>query len=62
MPWEYHTGHLFKTFGNVIKRLAKPDGEKIMKKALKDFYAFFSDELVDKAENYIDTDFENLPE
>ncbi len=62
MPWEYHTGHLFKTFGNVIKRMAKPVGDKIMAMALKDFNAFFSEESGDKVKNYMETNFENLPQ
>ncbi len=62
MPWEYHTGHLFKTFSIVIKKWTKSDGEKIMKMALKDFYAFFSKEFGDKVEDYIDTNFETPPQ
>lgn len=61
MPWEYHTGHLFKTLSDVIKNELEPASEAILTNALEAFTALFSERHADTLKGYQATDFERLP-
>ncbi len=61
MPWAYHTGHLYKTLGDVIRREIGDKADEIMGNALNDFASFFSEQHLEVIKKYQDTDFEQLP-
>jgi len=61
MPWEYHTGHLYKTMGNLIRQELGDKADEIMENALNDFASFFSEKHIAAIKKYQSTDFEQLP-
>jgi len=61
MPWEYHTGHLYKTMGDVIKQELGDKADEIIENALIDFASFFSEKHLVVIKKYQSTDFEQLP-
>lgn len=61
MPWEYHAGHLFKTFGEVIKQDLGVLADKIIEDALVDFIDFSSTDHIKIIKKYENTDFDKLP-
>jgi len=62
MPWEYHTGHLFKTVGEVIKHELGAAADVIMETALTNFVQFSSKNHIEIIKKYLDTDFDKLPQ
>ena len=62
MPWDYHTGHLFKTVSETVHSQAGPEGEAIMQAALAEFAGFFGEDAVRIVEGFRDTDFDRLPD
>jgi L-2-amino-thiazoline-4-carboxylic acid hydrolase len=62
MPWEYHTGHLFKTLGEVIKDELGDRADLIMETALTNFVNFSSRDHVETIKKYKNTDFDQLPQ
>jgi len=61
MPWEYHTGHLFKTVGEVIKQEFGTTAEIIMENALINFVNFSSKGHIEIIKKYLDSNFDELP-
>ena len=61
MPWEYHTGHLYKTMGDLIRQELGDKADEIMENALNDFASFFSEKYIAAIKKYQSTDFEQLP-
>lgn len=61
MPWEYHSGHLYKTLGLLIKTQRPKDAEEIMEKALSSFAGSFSQAHVDILKRYESVNFQILP-
>ncbi len=62
MPWEYHTGHLFKTLGEVIKQELGAEAEIIMENALTNFSNFSSKDHIEIIKKYLDINFDKLPQ
>ena len=60
MPWEYHTGHLYKTMGEVIRQELGDQVDKIMETALNDFISYYSEKYIAVIKKYQDTDFEQI--
>lgn len=61
MGWEYHTGHLFKTMGEVIREELGDSADGIMDTAMADFVERFGEEAKRTVMSYQDTDFNRLP-
>jgi len=61
MPWEYHCGHLLKTFTDIACEELGEDGQRAIKAALDDFSERFGVELTSEISKYRFTDFNNLP-
>ena len=62
MPWDYHCGHLYKTFLEVATEELGDVGLESMRAALDEFAARFGDEAAQVVLNYHETDFDRLPE
>ncbi len=62
MPWDYHTGHLFKTVGDVIKQEFGTAAEMIMENALTNFINFSSKEHIEIVKKYLNSNFDELPD
>lgn len=61
MPWEYHTGHLYKTLGEVIAEYLGEKTKGIMSAALKDFTDKYGEEASRTVTEFENTDFNQLP-
>ncbi|MCK5313192.1 MAG: L-2-amino-thiazoline-4-carboxylic acid hydrolase [Desulfobacteraceae bacterium] len=61
MPWEYHTGHLYKTMGEVIRQEFGDKADEIMENALNDFATYFNKKCIEVIRKYKNTDFEQIP-
>ena len=61
MDWKYHTGHLYKTLGDVIRQDLGDKADKIMENALNDFSSVFSEKYIAAIKKYQETDFDKLP-
>jgi hypothetical protein len=61
MPWDYHTGHLYKTMRTIIRQELGDKTNIIMENSLNRFASFFSKECIPDITKYEDTDFEKLP-
>lgn len=61
MPWDYHTGHVFKTLGETITSAFGKEGEEVMVKVLEEFKNYFGDEAAAILDQYRETDFDALP-
>jgi hypothetical protein len=62
MPWEYHTGHLFKTLEAVIGSELGPAGQQAVAQGLAEFSAHFGSAAAEKVLAFRSTDFDRLPE
>ena len=62
MPWDYHCGHLYKTFDAVLTEELGDAGREAVRAALEGFAARFGDEAVEVLLRYRETDFDQLPE
>ncbi len=60
MPWEYHTGHIFKTFAETISAAFGKEGEEMMSNVLSEFEGYFGHEAKMIVEQYQTTDFDVL--
>ncbi len=61
MPWEYHTGHLYKTLDEVIRQELGGKAEEIMESALNAFAVYYDRKCVEVLKKYQNTDFEQIP-
>ncbi len=61
MPWDYHTGHLYKTMGEVFVEELGQAGREAMSAALKEFSNCYGEEAVRVVVAYQDEDFNCLP-
>jgi len=62
LPWEYHTGHLYKTMSDVLAAELGPTGREAAEAALAEFGAHFSAEAAQIVHTHLQTDFTSLPE
>ena len=62
MPWEYHCGHLYKTFDEVLTEELGDAGQEAVRAALDEFAARFGDEAAQIVLSYQETDFDQLPD
>lgn len=61
MSWEYHSGHLYKTMGEVISNELGEQAKEIMDAALKDFTDKYGKEAGHIVTSYENTDFNKVP-
>jgi hypothetical protein len=61
MPWDYHAGHIYKTFKEVLTRELGPAAEAIMKTAMAEFAKRYGAEAEQIVKEYQDVDFDVLP-
>lgn len=62
LPWEYHTGHLYKTMSDVLSVELGAVGREAAEAALAEFAAHFGAEAGQIVHSYLQTDFTSLPE
>ena len=62
MPWEYHTGHLYKTMHEVIVSNLGEEGKGSLRSALRLFSQRYGEESAAVVTAYDDCDFDRLPE
>ena len=62
MPWNYHTGHLYKIMAEVIEQDCSDKKDEMMAEALNYFALFFDEKHIVAIKKYQTTDFEQLPE
>jgi hypothetical protein len=61
MPWEYHCGHLYKTFSETLGEQFGEEGRLVAEEALKAFGDRFGAQAAKALLAYRDTDFDRLP-
>jgi hypothetical protein len=61
MPWEYHCGHLYKTFNAVLIDEWGVIGMAAIRSALEEFGSIFGKEATRLILGYQETDFDQLP-
>ncbi|WP_129596258.1 L-2-amino-thiazoline-4-carboxylic acid hydrolase [Anaerophilus nitritogenes] len=61
MSWEYHSGHLYKTIGDVVREELGQQAEEIMTVALRAFTDRYGKEASEIVISYRNTDFDVLP-
>lgn len=61
MSWEYHSGHLYKTLGQVFQKELGDVSIQIMNTGLKEFTQFFPDCPPESITQFQNTDFNILP-
>ncbi len=62
MPFDYHTGHLYKTFKEVILEDFSLEGQLVVDQAINDFKIKYGKEALDEILKFEDTDFDKLPQ
>lgn len=62
LSWEYHVGHLFKAFGDVLSAELGATGREAVEAALVEFSARFGTDAAQVVLDYQDTNFISLPE
>lgn len=62
MPWDYHTGHLYRTVGEVIISEYGQEGEEVLNAALREFASRYGEDAAQIVATYKDTNFDRLPE
>ncbi len=62
MPWEYHTGHLYKTMTQVLRQEYNENADEIKSNALHDFGKFFNEKFISVIQQYQTINFEQLPD
>ena len=62
LPWEYHVGHLFKTFSDVLTAELGLVGREAAEAALGEFSTRFGEPAARVVRFYLQTDFTCLPE
>ena len=61
MPWDYHCGHLYKTFNKCLIDEFGATGHKAIRAALDEFVSLFGEEAVRIIQSYQEIDFNQLP-
>ncbi len=62
LPWEYHTGHLYKTMSDMLFSELGLAGREAAEAALAEFGAHFGAEAAQIVQDHLQTDFTCLPE
>ncbi len=62
MSWEYHTGHMYKTMGEVIRDELDKQADEILAVALGDFTEKYGEQAGRIITRYKNTDFNQLPQ
>jgi hypothetical protein len=60
MPWDYHCGHLYKTFYEIITQELGDASQEAVRAALDEFAARFGEEAAQVVLAYQETDFDQL--
>lgn len=61
MPWEYHSGHLYKTMGQIFQEALGDVATQIMDTGLSEFTQLFPDCPLETITQFQNTDFNILP-
>lgn len=61
MPWDYHTGHIYKTVGDTIIGAFGKKGEEAVEAALAAFAGRYGDGAAEIVRGFKKTDFDRLP-
>ncbi|MGI6702871.1 MAG: L-2-amino-thiazoline-4-carboxylic acid hydrolase [Clostridia bacterium] len=61
MPFEYHCGHIYKTFSDIVKSIQGEKGEEICKSVAKEFEKEYGEAMLKVLLSYSNTDFNVLP-
>ncbi len=61
MPWDYHTGHLYKTMGEIIVSEFGSEGKDILQAVLTEFAHCYGESAAQIVAAYQKTDFNRLP-
>ncbi len=61
MPWDYHTGHIYKTMKEVLIRELGSAGEEAVNQAMLEFSNRYGAEAAQIVKEYQDVDFDVLP-
>ena len=61
VPWEYHVGHLFKTFKTSLIEGLGEFGEQVSESALSEFKKRYGESAAQQILFYCATDFTKLP-
>jgi hypothetical protein len=62
MPWDYHCGHLYKVFNQILIDEHGATGQQVMQDSLEDFRDYFGNDIVQIITSFRKTDFKKLPE
>ena len=62
MPWDYHCGHLVKTFSEILEEEFGQEGQVIIQAALAEFGSLYGEEAVQTIVELQDIDYNLLPE
>ena len=62
LPWEYHVGHLFKSFSDVLTAELGLIGREAAEAALVEFATHYGEQAARVVRFYLQTDFTRLPE
>jgi len=62
MPWEYHVGHLFKTFETSIIEELGALGNRVVESALSEFAKRYGESASQQILSFQETDFTKLPD
>lgn len=60
-PFEYHTGHVWKTFKEVIEKKKEVDSMRVLDRVLEEFRFVYGKESVNEILTYQSMDFNKLP-
>ena len=61
MPWEYHCGHVYKTYCENILAIYPKDGQEIIDQVKGDFIQTFGEDAMETVLSYLSTDFNLIP-
>jgi hypothetical protein len=62
MPWDYHCGHLYKVFNEILTNECRATGEKVMQTSMDEYGGYFGDGVSQIILSFQETDFKKLPE
>ncbi|MCP4751495.1 MAG: L-2-amino-thiazoline-4-carboxylic acid hydrolase [Proteobacteria bacterium] len=62
MPWDYHTGHLYKTIGQCVIEKLGETGREAVDQALDEFENAYGKEAAEIVASHLETDFDRLPD
>lgn len=60
MPWEYHCGHVYKTYRENVLAIYPEEGQKVVDKVDEDFIQAFGEEAMNTVRSYLSTDFNTI--